>query len=194
MRRVGNNEGKEFSFGKEIRIRQKRLFRLRRYDYDILCPVNPTTLQIERHDPGGLLWWKDLAEMGIDLLGIMAFTAVCARIDPCFPCLRFWCWADLICGRQLAVFIVPLAAAVYDDDLRADKFSSRIDGALSPSASGSRTGHVGIGRTCCRQARNPVRQRFDEILGICVQAVARWVIGLANVRSILAIQTEQSFR
>ena len=52
----------------------RKWFLSTRYGYDILIPLSPSTMKIERHEPGGLLGWKAAAETsatGVVYLGIL---------------------------------------------------------------------------------------------------------------------------
>lgn len=72
---------------REIRIWRKRLLLDEPYGYDILCPMSPSTLKIEHHDPGGLSRWEDWVECAVNLLIVMTFIWLAAWLDPVFGLL-----------------------------------------------------------------------------------------------------------
>ncbi|MBV9223228.1 MAG: hypothetical protein JOY85_04320 [Acidobacteriaceae bacterium] len=76
------------------KIWRKRLLGPACYGYDILVPMSPSTLKVEHHDPGGLLWWEDLAEIGLNVFGFLALIVGAGRMDPLFGglCLLIFCF------------------------------------------------------------------------------------------------------
>ena len=71
---------------KKIKIWRKRLF-AQPYGYDIILPMSPSTMKIERHDPGGLAWWEELAEIGINIAGLILTGWLTSLVDPVFSAL-----------------------------------------------------------------------------------------------------------
>jgi hypothetical protein len=75
------------------KIWRKRLFGPALYGYDVFTPLSPSTLKVEHHDPGGLLWWEELAEIISNLFVFLALIVGAGRMDPLFGglCLLAFC-------------------------------------------------------------------------------------------------------
>jgi hypothetical protein len=69
---------------KHVQFWRKRLLLSTSHGYDRITPMSPSTLRIERHDPGGLRFWQELAEFGINILFFGATIWVASLIDPTF--------------------------------------------------------------------------------------------------------------
>jgi hypothetical protein len=61
-----------------------------------------STMKIERHNPGGLLWWEDLLELGINLAILFGTIYVSLRIDPVFGVL--WTLLCVLIAGPVAAF------------------------------------------------------------------------------------------
>ncbi len=76
-----------------IKIWRKRLL-TPQYGYDRLIPTSPSTLKVEHHDPGGLVWWEDLAEIVLNLFCLLISCWVATMISPAFG--GIWAFVSLL--------------------------------------------------------------------------------------------------
>jgi hypothetical protein len=83
---------------KVIQFWRKKLLLSTSYGHDTITPMSPSTLKIERHDPGGLYYWQDLAEIGINILFFSATIWLASLINPAYAVI----WT-IVCVTAFAV-------------------------------------------------------------------------------------------
>ncbi len=57
------------------------------YGYDYISALSLSTLKIERHDPGGLVFWEDVVELAANGICLFGLIWVASALDPIFAVL-----------------------------------------------------------------------------------------------------------
>jgi hypothetical protein len=95
--------------------------------YDVVTPMSPSTMKVQRRQPGGLLWWQTLSEVAFNFSLFLATIYLAMWINPAFAII--WVvMCSLICMTNVDLLRFKLFAR------RKESVSTRFEPAEIPIA------------------------------------------------------------